>query len=323
MALRIRALCLSLLLIGGLFAATGFVGATTFVESQHEDLEPNTVVIDFEVTDDGTGEWTISHRYRLSNESEETAFEELSAEVAENSSAYRDRFRDRMDPTIAAAENATGRDMAIENLSVDTERTSIPQTYGIVRYTFEWTGFAALEDDRMLVGDAISGLFLDEQSTLHVRWGESWDLETVSPSATEDDDRRVTWRGPNDFGDDQPRVELTRRSGWLSTGLLAFTALGLLALLGVGGAVWWRRSGATTVAEPTPDDELLSNEEQVLQLLETEDGRMKQQEVVQRLGWTDAKTSQVISDLRERGDIETFRLGRENVIRLPEETEES
>jgi hypothetical protein len=62
----------------------------------------------------------------------------------------------------------------------------------------------------------------------------------------------------------------------------------------------------------------LSNEERVLRLLRENGGRMKQQDVVQTLGWTDARTSQIVSGLREEEKLESFRLGRENVLRLPE-----
>lgn len=45
---------------------------------------------------------------------------------------------------------------------------------------------------------------------------------------------------------------------------------------------------------------------------------MKQQQLVDELGWTDAKTSSVVSQLRENGTIDSFRLGRENVLHLPD-----
>jgi hypothetical protein len=70
-----------------------------------------------------------------------------------------------------------------------------------------------------------------------------------------------------------------------------------------------------------PPEELLSNEERVLRLLEDSGGRMKQQQVVQELDWTDAKTSQVVGRLRDDGEIEVFRIGRENVLALPGETD--
>ena len=68
--------------------------------------------------------------------------------------------------------------------------------------------------------------------------------------------------------------------------------------------------------------ELLSNEEQVVEVLRRSGGRAKQQQIVTELGWTDAKTSSVVSRLRDDGTIEGFRLGRENVLRLPDEATE-
>jgi hypothetical protein len=53
-------------------------------------------------------------------------------------------------------------------------------------------------------------------------------------------------------------------------------------------------------------------------VLDYNDGRMKQQQVAERLDWTAAKTSQVISGLREDDELVTFRIGRENVVTLPD-----
>lgn len=71
-----------------------------------------------------------------------------------------------------------------------------------------------------------------------------------------------------------------------------------------------------------PDGALLSNEERVVEILRQLGGRAKQQQIVQELGWTDAKTSQVVGRLREDGSVEGFRLGRENVLILSEETDD-
>ncbi|MFB6198569.1 MAG: helix-turn-helix transcriptional regulator, partial [Halobacteriaceae archaeon] len=77
------------------------------------------------------------------------------------------------------------------------------------------------------------------------------------------------------------------------------------------------------VAESKPPEELMSNEEKVIQLLEENGGRVKQQTIYEELGWTEAKTSQVLSGMREDGQVEVFRIGRENVVRLPEEDDDS
>lgn len=71
--------------------------------------------------------------------------------------------------------------------------------------------------------------------------------------------------------------------------------------------------------EAAPPDALLSNEERVVRFLEERGGRAKQQEIVDGLDWTDAKTSQVLSGMASDDQIEKFRIGRENVVKLPDD----
>ncbi|MFC3478864.1 helix-turn-helix transcriptional regulator [Halobacterium litoreum] len=134
---------------------------------------------------------------------------------------------------------------------------------------------------------------------------------------------------------------------------LATLAGGLLVVLAVAGGGWlyWSRNGRDEGDGPVPtpgdtggggaaaaaaDDgdedagepseseqneppaELLSNEERVERFLESQGGRAKQQAVVEELGWTEAKTSQVVKQMREDDQLESFRIGRENVLKLPD-----
>jgi len=70
------------------------------------------------------------------------------------------------------------------------------------------------------------------------------------------------------------------------------------------------------------DAPLLSDEERVLALLQDHDGRMKQAEIVDATGWSNAKVSQLLSGMAEDGKIRKLRIGRENLITLPEEAPE-
>lgn len=62
----------------------------------------------------------------------------------------------------------------------------------------------------------------------------------------------------------------------------------------------------------------MSNEEQVMWVLEAHDGRVKQQRLAEKCDWSDSKTSRVVRRLHEEDAIDLFRLGRENVVSLPE-----
>ncbi|MFP4530071.1 MAG: helix-turn-helix transcriptional regulator [Halodesulfurarchaeum sp.] len=80
-----------------------------------------------------------------------------------------------------------------------------------------------------------------------------------------------------------------------------------------------------TEAAPTAtavDTDLLSDEERVEHLLRQNDGRMKQARIVEETRWSNAKVSQLLSAMAEAGRIEKLRIGRENLISLPEEETE-
>jgi uncharacterized membrane protein len=72
-------------------------------------------------------------------------------------------------------------------------------------------------------------------------------------------------------------------------------------------------------AEEGPDTELLSDEERVEWLLEQNGGRMKQASIVKETGWSNAKVSQLLSAMDDADRIDKLRIGRENLISLPDE----
>jgi type II secretory pathway pseudopilin PulG len=78
-------------------------------------------------------------------------------------------------------------------------------------------------------------------------------------------------------------------------------------------------SAAPTEGEEDVDPALLSDEERVEHLLDQNGGRMKQARIVTETGWSDAKVSQLLSTMADEGRIKKLRLGRENLISLPDE----
>ena len=327
--------------VSGVAAGTGQSQVDPMVTGQ-EDIDPDEVRLDVELQDDGSAEWTIELWVRLEDDESSEAFESLEADIADDPETHTGEFAERIDGTVTAASEATGREMSADGFDVGTERQSLAREYGVVRYSFQWNGFAALEDGELHAGDAIEGIYLDDDTRLLIGWPEEYELTSIAPDPDEERDRAVIWRGSQtDFVSGEPRV-VAAPAG---TGLGVGAAVGIAAVVAAIAvvAVWWYRTRTDgETREPTvgdseergevveesstssqtndrPPRELLSNEEQVLRLIEDRGGRMKQKEVVEELDWTDAKTSKVVSGLREDGDLESFRLGRENVLSLPEE----
>lgn len=371
-ALCLVALSVVALSVGAPAAATsqspsaGFPAASQDAQSEsafaQSAVDPDSVVMEATLATDGTAHWAIEYRVRLDDDNATAAFESVQADVEENSSAFTDRFEEGMSGTVRSAENATGRDMALRNVTVTADKQSLGQEYGIVTYRFTWAGFATADGDRIRAGDAISGLFLDSETTLRVRYPEGYAVESVRPRPDENRSTAVIWRGPTDFGPDEPRLAVGPAGGdRMDLPPIAGIVVGLIAVVATGWLVATRRIGdedTDSADAPTGDDvsggsagsadataadadadaetddtedidaeddgppeELLSNEERVLRLLESEGGRIKQQQIATEFDWTDAKTSQVVGSLRDEDAVETFRIGRENVVTLPEESD--
>jgi len=342
---------LTVLLVGSVVTP-----AAAFDQPQQVEVDPDSTSLTVELQENGDAEWEIAYRVRFDNEDQREAFENLSQDIESDPTPYTDRMESRMQTVADSAENTTGREMTVRNVTVET-RTQVD--YGQVVYRFEWTNFAAVEDGTVRAGDAIDQFYLDENRSLRVRWPEGYESESVTPSATRTEDRAVVWEGELAFDAGQPRVvavpegtaptrtatngvgatETTEGGGDggadSSVPLLLGIVLGAM-VVAAGAWLYTRREGNTGPLGAGDDDgtaaggaaaggdtdngppaKLLSNEERVLKLLEQNGGRMKQQEVADQLDWTAAKTSQVVSDLRDDGELDSFRLGRENVLTLP------
>jgi hypothetical protein len=126
----------------------------------------------------------------------------------------------------------------------------------------------------------------------------------------------------------------------------------IVLLLGIGTVAVWRVTtttedgGPTPAAEaevPPPDgadavetrtaesqpagteaedagvvgEELLSDTDRVKQLLESNEGRMRQSDIVEETGWSKSKVSMLLSDMEDEDEITKLRVGRENLISLP------
>lgn len=299
--------------------------------SAAETTSADRVVIVVSVTPDGDASWRVAYHYHLTDETDERAFAEVREDIESDPGVHAERFADGLRPAVAAAENRTGRAMALRNVTVGVSREPIPQgadRAGVVAYRFTWEGFAAANGTHLAAGEAIAGFYLSGKTSLTLTWPVEYRLQAAVPAADERGERRLTWEGELTFADDEPRVRLVEAAA--SEGAdesaaaatigdaLPFLLAGLAVLVSGLGVVALRRRGPSD--EPgSPTDELLSDEERVLAALEAGGGRLKQQDVAEACDWHPSKTSKVISDMQEAGTVDVFRLGRENVVTLPEE----
>lgn len=338
-----------------LVVATLSAGAPVQSATGQESLTADSVLIEIDLQSDGDAVWRIEYRYRLDDENETRAFRALRDRIQENRSRYTGRFADRIGQSVGAAQNSTGRPMALTDVSVTTGQQAIPQgtaERGSVTYEFTWENFSVANDTHVRAGDAIHGFYVSPKTKLLVTWPDSYErARPILPEPDETGRNRAVWQGETDFASDEPTIVVeaastdpagddgtvtpTDTAGGQSSDtessgfplLLVLAGAAVLGGVGASGVVAMRmREEATdedaddaTGDEESVPPELMSNEERVHAALEANGGRMKQQELAEACDWHPSKTSKVVNDLKEDGSIEVFRLGRENIVSLPGE----
>jgi hypothetical protein len=174
---------------------------------QTGDVDADSVLLRADVRENGDATWTVEYRVRL-DDNATAGFERLRADIGANETRFTQRFARRMGETVANAETVTGRQMSVENVTVSARNATFGD-YGVVAYRFDWGAFAATGDGRIVAGDALAGLFLDERTRLVVAWPDGYTAGEVRPTPEEQGATSVAWDGRQDFGDGEPRVVLT------------------------------------------------------------------------------------------------------------------
>jgi len=293
------------------------------------------------VHENGSATWTLQIRTRLETDDNESDYRAFQERFRENRSRYSEDFRASITGIVGSAREVTGREMSAGGFRATTSIQSIPRRWGVVTFEFRWDGFAASEGDALRVGDVFEGgLFIAEGDSLEVVAPEGYRIESADPAPSEAGDGVVTWSGREDFADRRPQV-LIAPAGAAGAGSLPWPAIaGGAALVGLVavGALGYRRfggrgeGGAADVAGDdgfggggaTDEDEepLLADEDRIERLLADSGGRMRQQAIAEALDWSRSKTSRVLGRMDEAGQVRKLQLGRENVIALPETSDE-
>ncbi|WP_250137880.1 helix-turn-helix transcriptional regulator [Halorientalis salina] len=119
-------------------------------------------------------------------------------------------------------------------------------------------------------------------------------------------------------------------------GLPVLVLLIVIGLVGIVAAVMYRRrssgtsgqgAAATEAGESQPSTQqtasggtasgaAMTDEERVIDLLEANDGRMRQAEIAEEFDWSASKTSRVIGNMADEDSVEKLRIGRENLVAL-------
>jgi hypothetical protein len=271
------------------------------------------------VQEDGSALWQLEYRTLLATDSDLAAFDNYTRELP---SLYLPQVQDLMQRSAAQASVAASRQMTISNVTGNAVvQTSPTGRFGVVVYSFSWSGFAK-PDGTIAVGDAFAGgLYLARDNTLILRYPYGWTTTRAEP-APDDERDGLVWYGLRTFSPGEPRVTLERSS------FPFVPVIAVLLLVFLAGAGWlvYRRNKNRGIPEepaetedpavPLSEAEVAGLEERILHLLETAGGEQYQSEIVKNLDIPKSTVSSAIGSLHQRGLIQKVKKGRENLIRL-------
>ena len=122
------------------------------------------------------------------------------------SSTYLPEFRDLMQRSAAQAAAATSRPMETDSFDGNAVIQSSPTgRYGVVFYSFRWSGFAKTGNE-LSIGDALAGgLYLAKDTTLIVRYPEGYTVSVSEPAPDQVRDGLI-WYGLRSFGAGEPHL---------------------------------------------------------------------------------------------------------------------
>lgn len=182
---RVGGLLLCVLLVSSLSAAPA--SAT----SEHHE-EAFLVELDGE----GNADVSVTYTYDLETDSAQAAFEELRTnETAQDERLT--RFQNRMEMVAADAANTTGRDMSINDASIDFSTAKGGDT-GVVMLSVTWNGLAAVEGDRLTVTEPFASGF-EPDRPFTVRWPDSYERGDTAPTPATSTDASATWDAGTEF----------------------------------------------------------------------------------------------------------------------------
>ncbi|WP_410765854.1 helix-turn-helix transcriptional regulator [Haloferax sp. DFSO60] len=333
-------------------------GSQVVAQQSTLDQAPTTDIT-VELRSDQSARWRIEMRYMLETENETAAFEQLAREY-ESGETDVGLDGELFERVASSAEEQTGRSMSIENVTrqgtVQNDTGVLRLSFTWTNFLERTNSGLQLGDAFLAESDEpwLTSLRANQNLTIQTPPGYA-----VNSTSLPIRNNAIVVEGPRTFQSPN-ELEVSYRStgtGAFDSQWILIGA-GVVALFAVAAVLYVRRrpengDGPASavasernddpperrdeplegpIAEPDQDEseddqetgidlDLLSDEERVEFMLEQSGGRMKQANIVKETGWSDAKVSQLLSSMADEGRVEKLRLGRENLISLPDENE--
>jgi len=237
-------------------------------------------------------------------------------------------FQNKVFDLVESAQNLTLRTMSVDETSLQIDST-LSFNSKITVYSFIWEGFCVVQGSDLIFGDVfgVNNFFgkLFGDASMQVSYPEEYTVKSVYPPPLEGQGagQVIRWPRTHDLAG-EVNVVLTLGNGNVSFGgftfgwsLIAAVVLASASVSVAGVYLFKRRKGNSKPERIHPEKPSIESEdEKVLRLLRNSGGTMRQSEVTERLGFSKAKTSQLLSALESRGSLARYKKGRDKIVVL-------
>jgi uncharacterized membrane protein len=297
--------CLAIIVLAVVPKTQAYELKTTYIIGIHED---------------GTASWVIEQSAYLQTEDDQTSFRQLVTRAI----IYIDQFASNVSTIINQAHSRTGRFMTAEHIATGGNVTkSDVGAYGFLKYSFDWTNFATVENEKITIGDAFSNeSFMFGSGALSIIFPTEYHVKSCSPPPDYASDNTLKWKTISGLRDGEPAILLSKGEG--NSFLRALPVL-LGTTLTVTGAILSsilflkiRKKKKENILKTTPAEtpREMEDTEKILTLIKNAGGQILQSKITEQLKCSKAKTSKILADMENRGIIKRFKRGRDKVVSL-------
>lgn len=153
---------------------------------------------------DGDAGVVIEKYVRLQNESDEERFSEATKYPYQIENSYESSTQELVD----SADQQTNRRMEWSGGKLTIETVEIPRKWGVVKYRFNWTGYANPSNESLDTRPSLSGYILSTDDALSINYPTKYNPNETNPPVDSFTNNSVTWEGPRHFDDGQPYITL-------------------------------------------------------------------------------------------------------------------
>ncbi len=296
---------------------TGMMALLLILHVSAQSVETTTIIIQLDQT--GSALWIVERRFVLETEEDETLFEEFQADETFKNTELSE-FKEKMNLLLEKAKYSTQRSMSVTDFEILLgKETTVTRAYGVIKFQFRWNGFARCEGSEVSMGDVFEGgYYLSANEILMVEFPEGYHLETVTPPPDQQRENVLIWEGPLNFASGEPAVTIEGEPVHQLGKEELLPIIGGLALVCILVVIIKLKKRKREKPEKGRIKPYLDDKELIINIIRDHGGAVAQKELPQLTGFSKAKVSILLNELKEEKRIrKTFR-GRENLITLTE-----